>query len=77
MDEKTKKAIIKAYQTSSNSLQDIARIYKVDVNDVLLATGNNNLATVTFAGDLIDQQEAGRGVELARGQEYDVPISLN
>lgn len=69
--------IINAYQTGSQSLQDLARIYKVDINHVLLLTGNENLATVHTGGDLVDQQEAGPHANLSSGEDIDTPITLN
>ncbi len=47
MDAKTKANILKAYQTSANSLQDLSRIYNVPLDDVLNLTGNGGLRCLT------------------------------
>lgn len=78
MDAKTKANILKAYQTSANSLQDLSRIYNVPLDDVLNLTGNGHLATVqTSAGDMIDPSEAGPGASVNGPQTTKVPFSTN
>jgi hypothetical protein len=78
MDAKTKKQVYEAYQSGTNSLQDLARIYKVDLDDVLNLTGNGHLATVqTSAGDMIDSSEAGPGGRLNGPESTKVPFTTN
>jgi hypothetical protein len=77
LDDKIKKDVMNAYQTGSSSIQDIARVFRVDVDDVLNLTGNGHLATVHTSGDLVDRQEVGPNVPLSQGQEYQTPITLN
>lgn len=77
MNAKEKAEIIKAYQTSKNSIQDIARIYRVDVKEVLELIGESNLSTVTLPGDMIDATEIGPGASVYRGKDIDVNISVH
>ncbi len=55
MDDKLKTEIIKVYQTSRNSIQDIARIYRVDVHEVMEAIGEKKATNVQMEGDLISK----------------------
>ncbi len=77
MDAKKKADIIKAYQTSSNSIQEIARIFDADINEVLVLIGEGDLANVEMPGDMIDQAEAGPGAQLKGPQNVRVPFSKN
>jgi hypothetical protein len=78
MDDATRKQVITAYQTSSNSIQDIARIYKVDVHEVLEVIGEGDMSTVHTPGDLVDPSELGPGdAQINYGKDITVPISLN
>lgn len=77
MDAKTRLLVIEAYQTSRNSIQDIARIYKVDVHDVMEAIGEGRSSHVQFGGDLIDASEAGPNAPLNYGKEVKVPITVD
>ena len=77
MNDETRKAVIKAYQTSRNSIQDIARINRVEVQEVLEAIGEGNLTSVSTSGDLIDQQEAGPEAVVNYGKQIRVPYSTN
>lgn len=69
--------IVDAYQSSRNSIQDIARIFNVSVDHVLNLTGNASLASITFQGDMVDAQEAGPGAVLSYGQEVKIPYTTN
>lgn len=77
MDEKTKKEVVKAYQSSRNSIQDLARIYRVDVYQVLDAIGEGRLSKVRLEGDMIDENEAGPGAQMSYGKDVRVPIDPN
>ncbi len=69
--------VINAYQTGSSSLQDIARLHNIDINKVLVITGNSHLATVDMGGDLIDQEEAGNNATVNVPETIKVPFTLN
>jgi len=76
MDDSTREKIIGHYQRGQGSIQDIARVYNVSVAEVLRVTGNNDLATVTLGGDLIDQSEAGNS-PINYGENIPVPFTVN
>lgn len=77
LDEKTKSEIKHVYNTSRNSIQDIARIYRVSVDQVLEIIGESRLGTVTTQGDIIDASEAGPGAVLNYGKEFKVPFTVD
>ena len=74
MDDTLKVKINNAYQ-KGNSPQAIARTFNIEVQDVLVALGKEDLLTVQFAGDQID--DAGPGATLNSGQAYRVPYTKN
>lgn len=47
------------YQHAQGSIQDIARVYRLEVNEVLQYLGMEDLSEIQTQGDLIDQAEAG------------------
>ena len=77
IDDKTTKEIKHVYMTSSSSIQDIARIYRVTVDQVLEIIGAGNLGTVSTQGDIIDASEAGPGAVLNYGKEFKVPFTVD
>lgn len=77
VDETLRKKIMQDYQTGSSSIQTIARINRVEVGEVLEIIGENDLTKVTFAGDLIDETEAGPGATMNYGRTQDVPHSTD
>ncbi len=77
MNDKTKNEIIGFYQRGQGSIQDLARIYGVSVDEVLQLIGAGDLGAVTVGGDLIDASEAGAGAQMNYGKDYKVPFTLN
>lgn len=78
MDKELRDKILKTYQTSRNSIQDIARINRVDVHEVLEIIGEGNLSTVTMLGDMVDPSELrGTNAEFNNGSTARVEISTN
>lgn len=77
MDAKTRKAVKKAYLTSRNSIQDIARIYRVDVHEVMEVIGEGQASTVHLEGDMISQDEAGSNAQMNYGKDIKIPINPN
>lgn len=69
--------IVNAYQTGRQSIQTVARVFDVSVDHVLNLIGEGNLASVRLDGDMIDQTEAGRDVEMNYGKDVSVPFSTN
>lgn len=77
MDDKTRAEIIHWYQVGTRSIQDIARIYRVSVDEVLELVGEKELGSVYLGGDLIDRDEAGPNAEMNYGQTVKVPFSTD
>lgn len=77
MDGETRAKVIQAYQTSRNSIQDIARIFKVDVHEVMAAIGEGHSSFVHVPGDLIDQGEAGPNADMNYGKDVKIQISVD
>ncbi len=65
------------YEHGQGSIQDIARVYRVTVDEVLQAIGEGEMASVSLPGDMISQEEAGPGAQLNYGKDYKVPFSLD
>jgi hypothetical protein len=67
------------YQHGQGSIQDIARVYRLDVNEVLHIIGEDELSTVQLqSGDLIDASEAGPGAQMNyEGKRFYVPYETN
>jgi hypothetical protein len=59
MDEELIAKIKNHYQLGQGSIQDIARVYRCTVEEVLDVLGLSDVKTVESPGDLIDQTEAG------------------
>lgn len=77
VDDTTRKKIWEHYQKGQGSLQDLARIYKVSVPEVLEIIGHSELASVQAPGDMIDATEAGPGAEMNYGREIHIPFSVD
>lgn len=77
MDKKTRQEILKAYQTSRNSIQDIARIYKVTVPEVLDLIGEGKSKSVTAIGDQIAPDEIGEGASFNSGKKFNIPYTTD
>lgn len=52
------------YQHAQGSIQDIARVYRKSVSEVLVILGLEDMNEVQTQGDLIDQSEAGPEVRV-------------
>jgi hypothetical protein len=76
-NENTRKEILEHYQHARGSIQDLARIYEVPVDEVLEIIGEGSLSTVPLTGDLIDAAEAGPGAKMNYGGEIRVPFTVN
>jgi hypothetical protein len=77
MDEKTRAEIMHWYQVGTRSIQDIARIYRVSVDEVLEIIGEKEAAGVDMPGDLIDLSEAGPNAEMNYGRRVSVPFTTD
>lgn len=78
MDDELKKKINDHYQKAEGSIQDIARVYRLSVDEVLRALGMDDMLTTQSVGDLIDQDEAGFDTVLnPHGQTHKVPYTTD
>lgn len=68
--------IIFWYQHGKGSIQDLARIYNVEVSYVLNIIGEGHLSNVTLGGDMIDATTAGPGVSMNYGKEIKIPFDV-
>lgn len=59
MDETLKTKVNEHYQLGQGSIQDIARVYRLSVEEVLDIIGQSEVAVVEGMGDLIGPEEAG------------------
>jgi len=66
------------YEHGQGSIQDIARVYRLNVDEVLHIIGQDEMTTVSTTGDMIDQSEAGPGVELNyNGKQHFIPYTTD
>lgn len=77
MEDELKKKINDHYQKAQGSIQDIARVYRLSVDEVLEALGMEDMMSVETTGDLIDQKEAGPDALLNHGQRHKVEYTAN
>lgn len=77
MTEETANEIKGHYQAGRGSIQDLARIYHVSVEEILNLIGEGTATTVAVQGDMIDQSEAGAGADMNYGKEFRTPFSLD
>lgn len=60
------------YVHGRGSIQDIARVHRITVDEVLHYIGQEELTTVETTGDMIDKSEAGPGAVLEYGKVHPV-----
>jgi len=77
MDLELKKKINEHYQLGQGSIQDIARVYRLDVSEVLEAIGQSELNHVDAIGDLVDRSEAGSEAVISAGKKHDAVFTTN
>ena len=77
MDETLKKKINEHYQLGQGSIQDIARTYRLTVEEVLEAIGQSEITTVEGIGDLIGEDEVGEGATVVPSKTYKAQFSTN
>lgn len=77
LDDETKAKIKEHYSKGQGSIQDIARVYRVSVTEVLTIIGATDLTTLEIAGDMIDATEAGPGAQLNYGQIVPIPYTTD
>lgn len=77
MDEELKKKVIGHYQAGQGSIQDIARVYRLDVDEVLEILGINDISHVSLGGDLIDPEDVGPGGVFNPGETRKIKYSTD
>lgn len=66
------------YQHAQGTIQDLARVYKLEVDEVLVMLGMSDLSEIQTTGDLIDQSEAGPEVHVnAKGNSAKANFTTN
>ncbi len=77
MDETLKAKINEHYQLGEGSIQDIARKYRLTVEEVLEVIGQSDVTTVVGAGDLIGPEDVDEVTEIVTEKKYKAPFSTN
>lgn len=77
MDEELRKKVNEHYQLGQGSIQDIARVYRLDVNDVLDALKLNDVLEVESVGDMVDESEVDPGTVINHGKRHRARYSTN
>lgn len=62
--ETVEEKIMYHYQRAQGSIQDLARVYKLSVDEVLHILDLDDMTEIQTQGDLIDQSEAGPEVRV-------------
>lgn len=67
------------YQRGKGSIQDYARIYRVEVSEVLEVLGMSDMNQVRYTGDLVDADEMGpeKNKIKAEGEVVRVPYNTD
>lgn len=67
------------YQRGKGSIQDYARIYRVEVQEVLEILGIEGMSEVQYGGDLVDADEMGpeKNKINLEGEKARVPYTTN
>lgn len=77
MNEEEKAKIKQHYQKGEGSIQDLARVYRCTVEEVLAVLELSEINSVEGIGDLIDQDEAGEDTPLIPFKKYKQKYTLN
>lgn len=77
MDDELKAKIKQHYNLGQGSIQDIARVYRLDVEEVLEVLGQDDLLQVESVGDLVDASEVDPGTILNSSKRHRVHFTTN
>lgn len=77
MDAETRKKIQEHYQLGQGSIQDLARVYRVEVSAVLDVLGLNDLLEVESVGDLVDASEVDPNTTINSGKIHKAKFTTN
>lgn len=77
MDTELRKKINEHYQLGQGSIQDIARVYRLSVEEVLGVLGLNDLLEVESVGDLVDRSEVDVDTVISRSKKHKATYSTN
>lgn len=76
-DQDIRTKVYDHYQKGQGSLQDIARVYRISVPEVLEIIGAPELGEVTTVGDMIDPSEIGPGAQFNYSKNFTVPFTTD
>lgn len=65
------------YEHVPDSIQTIARSHRMSVDEVLAIIEQKELTVVETVGDMVDQSEAGPGVQLETGKQHYVTYTTD
>lgn len=77
MDEELRAKINEHYQLGQGSIQDIARVYRLDVADVLEVIGQTELLEVESVGDMVDAKELEPGTPIIHSKVHRANFTTN
>lgn len=77
INEEDKAKIKNHYQKGEGSIQDLARVYRYPIEDILDLLGLSDLSSIETSGDLIDQEEAGPEAVLKASNKFKQKYTLN
>lgn len=69
-------SIKRHYDKGRGSIQDFARIYRLEVSEVNEILEQPEMNTINFIGDLIDQEYAGQMPVNEAGETYKIPYDI-
>lgn len=70
-------SIKRHYDAGHGTIQDYARIYKLSVAEVLAILDHADMDSITFIGDLIDQEYAGKVPVNPDGETYKINYTVD
>lgn len=77
MNEELHKKINEHYQLGQGSIQDIARVYNLSVEQVLEAIGQTEMLEVESVGDLVDARELEPGTPIVASKKHRAKYTTN
>lgn len=77
MDKITRDKVYEHYQLGQGSIQDIARVYKLEVEEVLEVIGQMEVTTIDDVGDLVDSSELDPGTQVNTSKKHRAKYTTN
>lgn len=76
-DTKLKELVNDHYQKGEYPIQDIARKYRLSVEEVLVMIGQEDVMTVEGTGDMIGPDEVDDATQIITSKKYKVEFTTN